>query len=162
MSSHCKVSGCRFPTTHLTRAHRCGRCGVFGHGLLECAHPTRRQRLRQESPSFYRGVFDCLVANCEEPWSHTTAAHHCPSCGVRGWMASNCCAASSNNVQGDDNPLISCPTCRTLSPIDEREVFGNGCVICFDAAAACVVFSACRHANVCKGCFVELRRHSEQ
>lgn len=152
----CAALGCRFPSSHLTRAHRCGRCGGFGHGLQECGDPAKRRALRRRPELALDAARQCAVAGCAQPWSHETAAHHCPGCGARGG-ARGCCAASPLPV--DEGP-VRCPTCRTLSAVDEREIFaGGGCVVCLDAATPCVVMTACRHANVCKACVAQLRLH---
>ena len=34
--SYCKVKNCRYPDTHVTIGHKCGKCGGFGHGQMEC------------------------------------------------------------------------------------------------------------------------------
>ena len=33
---YCKVNYCRFADKHTTFGHRCGKCGKYGHGQMEC------------------------------------------------------------------------------------------------------------------------------
>ena len=32
----CKVYGCRYANSHVTKDHKCGNCNRFGHGRVEC------------------------------------------------------------------------------------------------------------------------------
>jgi hypothetical protein len=85
MESYCKVSECRFSDTHTTIGHKCGRCGSFGHGVLEC-------RIRQSKINLQKYVQDILP---EHLWcticqstdnkrkSHTNCAHTCLKCRNR-------------------------------------------------------------------------------
>ena len=34
----CKAINCRFKTTHITAGHKCGKCGKYGHGQVECGN----------------------------------------------------------------------------------------------------------------------------
>ena len=39
MQSHlCKVYGCNYKTTHITKNHTCSSCGCKGHGKVECGN----------------------------------------------------------------------------------------------------------------------------
>ena len=33
---YCKVLKCKFPSSHVTLGHKCGRCNKYGHGEIEC------------------------------------------------------------------------------------------------------------------------------
>lgn len=82
----CRVRGCRFPDTHLTRAHVCGICKQRGHGQMEHDSPEWIEILEGWAGSEPPLPVDvrCTVPNCREPWSHTSMAHHCDGCGFRG------------------------------------------------------------------------------
>ena len=34
----CKVKNCNFKYSHVTSGHKCGTCGEYGHGQLECGN----------------------------------------------------------------------------------------------------------------------------
>lgn len=36
---YCSVKECRFPCYHVTSGHKCGNCGKYGHGVIECSYP---------------------------------------------------------------------------------------------------------------------------
>lgn len=79
----CRVRNCRHPTTHTTVAHRCGTCGQFGHGQMECQNIPLREglvRFHGERINFLRR---CTVPNCPHPDTHSSSAHHCTKCGRR-------------------------------------------------------------------------------
>lgn len=79
----CRVRDCRHPTTHTTVAHRCGSCGEFGHGQIECRNVNLRDNLKKfyyERINFLR---KCTVPNCPNPHTHSAVSHHCSKCGNR-------------------------------------------------------------------------------
>jgi hypothetical protein len=45
MSFQCFVRNCRFSDKHYTENHKCGRCGQYGHGRMECGHPDQIKAL---------------------------------------------------------------------------------------------------------------------
>ena len=81
MASHtCQVKHCRFPNSHTTAGHRCGICGKFGHGQIECNNPGLKSRLQQfHSDRLFASDY-CTLEGCRHPWSHKTIAHHCGRC----------------------------------------------------------------------------------
>ena len=81
MASHtCQVKHCRFPHSHTTAGHRCGICGKFGHGQIECNNPGLKSRLQQfHSDRLFASDY-CTLEGCRHPWSHKTIAHHCGRC----------------------------------------------------------------------------------
>ena len=44
------LRGCRHPATHTTAGHRCGRCSLYGHGVIECGDRGAIGRLRERLP----------------------------------------------------------------------------------------------------------------
>jgi hypothetical protein len=161
----CRVSGCRFADTHVTSGHRCGTCGRYGHGQLECRNVAARQALQRAS-AYDAVAVGCDVPGCAHASSHTRAAHHCRRCGARG---GSCCLPPPDSPPPTpppppDSPPTppvtidltlerTCPQCRGRGPVDlECTVFTGGeCVVCYEAGP-CVVFSACRHAVACVDC----------
>lgn len=139
MADHCKVKGCRFSTTHVTRGHRCGRCGAFGHGQLECRDSDARSQLFMETIMDRMPIhLWCSIGSCPCPSTHSSESHYCTTCQSRG--VCNC------------NPRrILCPTCRTNSTYG-REIFTqNECIICCEVKPM-VLFETCKHAIICKAC----------
>ena len=149
----CLAKWCRFPTSHVTSAHRCGKCGKFGHGLVECGDGSAIYELQMEGmgdamPDEMR----CELPGCLRPWSHTTAAHHCPNCGVRGGSHKHTARRQASCAE----ITVDCPQCRMRVCVDPtRTVFtGAACAIC-DEAGPMVVFE-CRHAQTCPKCVARL------
>ena len=145
----CCVARCRFPTTHVTRGHRCGTCGAYGHGQMECGRPAMLARLRNQSPQASVVAVPCTKPGCTQPWLHTTEAHQCTRCGGRNTECT--CNMQAHSV------VLKCPHCRGISQVDFNVVVHTNaeCTICFDAKP-CVVFSGCRHANICADCALQL------
>lgn len=72
----CRVRGCRFAWSHVAFAHKCGRCGEYGHGRLECndadaISALARHAANDSMPHNRR----CEVTGCWCAWSHSTLAH---------------------------------------------------------------------------------------
>jgi hypothetical protein len=141
---YCFASGCRFADTHITGAHRCGTCGLLGHGQVECGDPGRMLILSRVGRLVQLPLAtQCAVASCRMPWTHTTAAHHCATCGQRGGGCG--CGADVLRRQ--------CPSCRRFSDVDiEAPLYTGGeCIVCAESKPV-VMFADCRHANVCADC----------
>ena len=82
--SYCIVHGCRFPSTHLTVSHKCGTCGKFGHGQVECKSAFKIDQLKRNSHNIQLPVhLYCTSLTCPCPWSHSSDAHYCSQCGKR-------------------------------------------------------------------------------
>lgn len=138
----CKVRGCRFPGTHVTRGHRCGSCFQFGHGIMECADLTRVDALHVYWTENMPTELHCTVLGCMSPTSHSVEGHHCGQCGKRG--ATVCCSSRVTRT---------CPLCKTVSEIHLADTFFTGvaCVVCMDHKPLCL-FPNCRHVTVCVEC----------
>jgi len=81
---YCIVKGCRFPSTHLTCSHKCGRCGKFGHGQMECCNWPKIVALRENSHSIvFPPYIQCQSILCPCPWTHSYDGHYCTHCGER-------------------------------------------------------------------------------
>lgn len=151
----CRVFGCGFLHTHVTRGHRCGRCGAFGHGVTECRDDAKKNALRAHDADTLPADRRCRVPGCRFAWSHALEAHHCSVCHARGGGGTGCahCAVA------DPAPLprlVACPMCRVESADPTTVVFtGADCVVCM-APAPCVLFDVCRHATVCRECVARL------
>lgn len=83
-SKFCLVDGCRFPNSHLTRAHKCGSCSKFGHGQKECGNFNLSKNLKQMSHGIrFPSHMKCTSPCCPSSYSHSTNAHYCSQCGER-------------------------------------------------------------------------------
>jgi hypothetical protein len=76
--SYCKVAGCRFPKSHTTAGHLCGKCREYGHGRIECNNPILKESLKV----FFNDKINeyCELGGCKYPWSHNRHAHNCHKC----------------------------------------------------------------------------------
>ena len=82
--SYCKVYGCRFSHTHLTKAHKCGTCGKYGHGQIECGNNTKIEQLKIISKGIrFPPHLYCQSPGCRASYSHTSDAHVCHICSGR-------------------------------------------------------------------------------
>jgi hypothetical protein len=160
----CQAKECRFPDTHITMAHKCGTCGDYGHGQLECNNSHARQNLQNNYKNEKLPEVDhCNIDKCLYPWSHTRDAHHCGKCFERATHSINECSNNrvsrgfiNNNVH---NSIIKkkCPTCKQKSDVDLNfQIFTDDtCIICIEKNKK-IIFSGCNHANVCKECCKKL------
>ena len=137
----CFVSNCRHAHTHVTAGHRCGSCGGYGHGQVECDSVAAVQSLRDTFRTDTIPTSDrCTFPNCSFRHLHTRDGHFCRSCKA---FACTCEGAAKK-----------CPVCRIVNAAVDVActVFTNtDCVVCMDAKP-CVVFPTCRHACVCAEC----------
>jgi len=67
---YCSVKDCRYPYYHITAGHKCGSCGNFGHGRIECSFPKALPK-----------QYWCDIQNCKNPHTHMNKSHHCSECG---------------------------------------------------------------------------------
>jgi hypothetical protein len=75
----CSVANCRFPTTHITKAHTCGKCHTKGHGILECGSPALIAKLLSDQTKISPGSI-CCIKNCKTSVEHLTIGHYCLYC----------------------------------------------------------------------------------
>jgi len=153
----CAAVGCRFPSSHVTCAHRCGTCNAYGHGQREC---NNQELIRILQSTYDQDTMpadkECSFLGCQYKWSHNAEAHHCFSCGTRG-ADQNCCVRLSQTSTGrniqEDRVSRKCAHCKVIGPVDLAfELFtGSDCTICMETKP-CIIFSACRHAVVCADC----------
>jgi len=186
MVRYCNVRGCRHAHTHVTQAHRCGRCLQYGHGVVECGTHLHLD-LAPFSLPFHEF---CGVPGCACPSTHTTEAHHCPRCNARGMCV---CVPGSLPISpptrsspppppspypvpppsppappplSPPSPLVAplsapslevtCPICKVKGSVGQTVYTGADCVVCMEAGP-CVLFSGCSHAVVCRPCAERLR-----
>lgn len=110
----CQVRGCRYADSHTTRGHRCGTCGQYGHGILECPTTGGQCWWSTGGASWLTQTMPlgrtCNVVGCMTYTLHDSTAHHCHSCGARGGGVFTCCAiALDHRFSG---PTLSPPSPR--------------------------------------------------
>ena len=87
----CRVRGFRFNDSHIAPAHRCGVCGQFWHGEIECGNQGNIDRLKHLSRNDKLNENDyCDLKYCDYRWSHKRSAHHCSKCGERAHCVTDC------------------------------------------------------------------------
>ena len=155
--SYCKVAHCRFSSTHVTKGHKCGPCGQYGHGEIECSSYQRIFALQVHHNDILPNNLQCTVSDCKYKELHTTDAHHCPKCGLREvHTVADCRTKVEYNVQ--------CPVCRTQNILIEPEITEPESVVCY-ASDECVIcynnvvqvfFPACKHMCLCMHCLKRL------
>lgn len=75
----CSVTNCRFPMTHITKGHMCGKCHQKGHGILECGSYTLISNLLKDTTKISPDSI-CCIANCKTKEEHLTIGHYCLYC----------------------------------------------------------------------------------
>ena len=137
----CRVRHCRFPATHVTSEHKCGKCNQFGHGQVECYHPSLKDSLQAYFDEELPHGTGCTICKSKK---HMTQAHHCLSCKLVICSEMYCHNCSSTNV--------TCPSCKILTRahINAQLFTGNSCIICYEDKP--VIRYDCKHCNVCLDC----------
>ena len=89
--SSCRVACCRFSDSHTTISHRCGNCGDYGHGQIECGNQSKINSLKK----FYDDILPeskwcthCLNHSSVKK-THSSQSHNCYKC-CRRHDESNC------------------------------------------------------------------------
>lgn len=82
----CLVYGCTYPRTHISEEHKCGKCGNFGHGVVECVKPHMKKLLEDRIVHMkivFPEKFHCTVVSCEKKHTHSNDSHYCAHCRER-------------------------------------------------------------------------------
>lgn len=144
---YCKVGYCRYSKTHVTKGHKCGKCGAYGHGDFECGNNRMQDMLKQYYDDVLPDYTKCTVVDCTEKNLHTAAAHHCSKCGKREAHSLQGCSVSKTYY-------VKCPLCRTdnivANPVQIKGL-SDKCSICLENNVE-ILFPSCGHVCVCKDC----------
>ena len=159
---YCKVYRCRYAGTHVTSGHRCGTCGQFGHGQVECNNDERRVELASYHTEKLPEELWCTYTDCNYSWSHTNSSHICNICnGNHSAQIHSSTASSSPSVKNEVS--IKCPLCRTINKFDNKTVVkgvdGNCCVCLTNGRE--VFFPTCGHICMCIECVKKLNTVTE-
>ena len=152
----CRVYGCRFSDSHVTKGHLCGNCFKYGHGIYECTCETSKNKLVKFYTDQIPNNKQCTFGGCNFKELHTTEAHHCDICRGRTHSANTC-----QLLLNQKSIEIKCPVCKQNNIIkrDQQKVYGISelCVICIDAHAN-VFFPTCGHVCACSNCIKILQK----
>lgn len=131
---------------HVTMGHRCGACGEFGHGQVECRRRASRDQLFMlYGADTLDAEHQCRVPFCPMKHLHRTESHICQTCG-----ATIACSCNSQHT-------CPCPSCKHMGTVDLSKKYytGGACVVCFEDVVPMVSFP-CGHTNVCLTCVTRL------
>lgn len=102
--AYCKVGNCRYADTHTTVGHKCGKCGGYGHGQIECGDLAAIRNLSFYFPETVAPEDRCSATFCPNSATHTTAGHVCAFCDCREDIHLKNCP---NNVSGSTRVSIT-------------------------------------------------------
>lgn len=75
---YCLCYGCRYSTEHLTGYHKCGTCGLYGHGQAECHSYKLKNKLYESRTKHHKSLpinKHCKVKGCLAKFTHSTGSH---------------------------------------------------------------------------------------
>lgn len=96
--SYCKVNGCRYSSTHVTSAHCCGKCKMYGHGQQECQNDDLMLSLQKYYDDKLPIDLHCNVSKCMYPYTHTSKNHSCLYCGKKDTHTKRCPAVDTTCI----------------------------------------------------------------
>jgi hypothetical protein len=99
---HCAVDECGFPHLHITSSHKCGTCGRYGHGQLECGDENATAALALVKAKLPPKLH-CSLPECSYPAAHVSAGHQCGECRGFGHSVPQCEADPAAADQGEDD-----------------------------------------------------------
>ena len=152
--SSCQVRGCRFIHSHVTMSHKCGKCGIYGHGQIECGIQHKIIKLHNDhSLDKLPNSEHCKIPNCPMKELHNTESHHCQFCGNR----------HSERKCDDINSIpyftFDCPLCRKSNTIccSQTRIVGSSekCSICLENNVE-IYMPECGHICLCYSCMETL------
>lgn len=144
----CKVNGCRFNDTHLTRHHICGTCHEQSHGQIECGDQKMIDNLAQYYNDTIPDELKCKFIGCNNHDNHTLQGHQCFVCGRFGHPEYAC--NLGQNLMHITKPCSICKTEIKQSEVKKLFGFTVDCPVCLDKTNDAVSFS-CGH-GMCETC----------
>ena len=102
----CRVKGCQYSNTHVTVAHKCGNCGIFGHGKIECSNPEAIKVLGSSYMDKIPKNKKCKIGGCKYKDRHTIEGHTCHYCdklGIKNHTKN--CPKSGATILDDPNSI---------------------------------------------------------
>jgi phage FluMu protein Com len=149
----CYVSKCRFPTSHVTKGHKCGKCNNYGHGIIECGNRHKILKLQEHHSDTISNP--CTFGGCSYKHLHTTDAHHCSKCNQMYHSAITCPTVLIE---------LKCPICKQVNNINfnQKKISGltETCSVCLDNKVD-IFLPGCGHACLCNSCFNIMTNRAE-
>lgn len=145
------VKECRYNMTHTTKGHKCGKCGGYGHGILECRNFSAKEQLKIYFCDIVEPERRCDVPGCDYNQYHTRLAHVCPICDKREPHTKEECPL---NPSRNETYSVTCPICKAENMlINPRKIYGisDECCICMDNKVD-ILLDTCNHCCVCLEC----------
>jgi hypothetical protein len=87
---YCKVEKCINPNFHVTSAHLCESCRLYGHGKYECDNIISKINLHQYFNDIVSYNDFCTIQNCMFPHTHITIDHSCLYCSKKNTHMKTC------------------------------------------------------------------------
>jgi len=152
---YCKVRFCRFNSTHVTKGHKCGKCGKYGHGDVECGSRYYTELLKKYYNDILPLDMHCTVLQCNNKMYHNKDAHHCSKCNKREpHIYDDCKINLEENTSSNTVYNVKCPLCRQENTlINPRKILGlnDECCICYENKVE-ILFPICYHICICFTC----------
>lgn len=136
----CEFANCTYPWSHSSESHHCFLCGERGtHSAQQCPinHPQEGVTSNQEE-----NIITTQMHRLQESISATKEPD----------------TEDSMNIQQPQSVIFKkCPMCREHSKVDlNLKIFTDSpCPICTETYPK-IIFSGCKHANVCYKCVLQL------
>ena len=161
MIKYCQVNKCKFKFSHTTKSHNCGKCNLYGHGMIECNNITLINNLKKYYIDTINEDNECKFGGCLYKKFHKNEAHHCNYCYGR-LHSQNTCPLLNNNKSNNNYDII-CPLCKTNNIINKTQskLYGNNdsCVICMENNIE-IFFPTCGHACICLNCCIKIDKNN--
>jgi hypothetical protein len=146
---YCKVFDCRYSNTHTTIAHKCGSCGLTGHGQTECGHSDKIKKLEKYYGDRIPKNYNCLFSGCDKYFTHTSEAHCCSNCNERLHGPNTCPKKQIKNYK------LKCPLCKTNNIVSSKQTkilgLSESCCVCMDSNVN-IFLPSCGHVCLCHNC----------
>lgn len=162
MIKFCQVNKCRFKFSHTTKSHNCGKCNLYGHGIIECKNFTLINNLKKYYIDTINDDEQCKFGGCMYKQFHKNESHQCNYCYERLHSENTCPLLNNNN--NNNNYDIICPLCKKKNSISKQQskLYGNNdsCVICMENNIE-IFFPNCGHACICLNCCIKLNKNED-
>ena len=131
---YCRVRHCRYSDTHVTMGHKCGKCGSYGHGVIECNNMGLINSLCPFKNDSLPEKEWCSIPNCEHRKLHVTKAHQCKKCKILGMNRFHGENSCSIRLMSEINNIIDSNLDITINNLSEQFIvvgcgMGSQCYI---------------------------------
>ena len=156
----CEFANCTYPWSHASESHHCFVCGIRGtHSAPTC--PVNHTNNRHNEQSGGASSSDHIESINTHLYQENINAYVDPSGSASGSASKMPDTENMDAIQNTAAPTSiiykQCPMCRESSNVDRRlKIFTDSpCIICTEHSPK-ILFSGCKHANICHKCVVQL------